>query len=71
MECHVMPGRSFPLGVTLGRGGANFSLYSRSASEAAFDSPNDIGEWRTSPAVPGRIYRAAPRSVVVLFSAVD
>ena len=30
------------------------------------DSPNDIVAWQDAPAVPGRVYRAGPRSVVVL-----
>ena len=37
-------GRSYPLGVTLARGGANFSLYSRDASEIEllfFDREDD------------------------------
>jgi glycogen operon protein len=37
----------------------------------ALDSPNDIVEWKISPPVPGKIYRAAPRSVVVLFSEIE
>ncbi|PYO11216.1 MAG: glycogen debranching enzyme GlgX [Candidatus Rokuibacteriota bacterium] len=32
------------------------------------DSPHDIVEWEQAPAVPGRTYRAEPRSVVVLFA---
>jgi isoamylase len=31
------------------------------------DSPNDIVEWEQAPLIPGRCYRAEPRSVVVLF----
>jgi isoamylase len=30
------------------------------------DSPNDIVAWQDAPAVPGKVYRAGPRSVVVL-----
>jgi hypothetical protein len=36
--------------------------------DTTFDSPNDIVEWETAPTVPGRTYRAGPRSVVVLFA---
>jgi isoamylase len=32
------------------------------------DSPSDISEWQSAPPVPGFIYRAGPRSVVVLWS---
>ncbi len=32
------------------------------------DSPRDISAWDAAPAVPGFIYRAGPRSVVVLWS---
>ena len=34
--------------------------------DTALDPPHDIVEWQTAPAVPGQIYRAGPRSVVVL-----
>jgi isoamylase len=36
--------------------------------DTTLDSPQDIVEWETAPAVPGRTYRAGPRSVVVLFA---
>jgi isoamylase len=36
--------------------------------DTTLDSPDDIVEWETAPRVPGRTYRAGPRSVVVLFS---
>jgi isoamylase len=36
--------------------------------DTTLDSPNDIVDWQTAPPVPGRTYRAGPRSVVVLFS---
>jgi glycogen operon protein len=36
--------------------------------DTTLDSPDDIVEWETAPMVPGRTYRAGPRSVVVLFS---
>jgi len=32
------------------------------------DSPHDIVDWKEAPPVPGHSYRAAPRSVVVLFA---
>ena len=32
------------------------------------DSPLDISEWEAAPAVPGFVYRAGPRSVVVIWS---
>jgi isoamylase len=38
--------------------------------DTTLDSPNDIVEWQGAPLVPGRTYRAGPRSVVVLFSPV-
>jgi glycogen operon protein len=34
--------------------------------DTSFDSPQDIVEWHTVPAVPGGSYRAGPRSVIVL-----
>jgi isoamylase len=36
--------------------------------DTTLDSPHDIVEWETAPTVPGRIFRAGPRSVVVLFA---
>jgi isoamylase len=36
--------------------------------DTALDSPHDIVPWQTAPSVPGLSYRAAPRSVVVLFA---
>ena len=36
--------------------------------DTSLDSPNDICEWQTSPPVSGLVYRAAPHSVVVLWS---
>ncbi len=36
--------------------------------DTSLDSPQDIVEWRTAPSVPGRTYRAGPRSVVVLWA---
>ena len=35
------------------------------------DSPDDIVEWGRAPSVPGRTYRAEPRSVVVLITRLD
>jgi glycogen operon protein len=36
--------------------------------DTSLDSPDDIVEWRAAPPVAARIYRAGPRSVVVLYS---
>jgi isoamylase len=36
--------------------------------DTSLDSPDDIVEWKTAPAVVGRSYRAGPRSVVALFA---
>ncbi|MEW6250310.1 MAG: glycogen debranching protein GlgX [Planctomycetota bacterium] len=36
--------------------------------DTALDSPQDIVEWQAAAPVPGRTYRAAPRSVVVLIA---
>ena len=39
--------------------------------DTTLDSPLDIVEWDTAPVVPGRTYRAGPRSVVALFSRLE
>jgi isoamylase len=36
--------------------------------DTSLDSPHDIAEWLSAPVVAGRLYRAAPRSVVALHS---
>jgi isoamylase len=36
--------------------------------DTALEPPQEIVEWQAAPPVPGRIYQAAPRSVVVLAS---
>ena len=36
--------------------------------DTALDSPEDIVPWQTAPAVPADVYRAAARSVVMLFA---
>jgi isoamylase len=36
--------------------------------DTGLDSPDDIVEWAHAPSVPGPLYRAAARSVVVLFA---
>jgi glycogen operon protein len=36
--------------------------------DTGLDSPQDIAEWQNAPPVSGRTYRAAPRSVVALYS---
>ncbi len=38
--------------------------------DTALDSPQDIVPWQTAPSIPGSLYRAEARSVVVLFSRV-
>jgi glycogen operon protein len=35
--------------------------------DTALDSPNDIVPWQTAPPIPGDMYRAADRSVVLLY----
>ena len=37
--------------------------------DTALDSPDDITPWEVAPLVPGRVYQAEARSVVVLFAA--
>jgi isoamylase len=39
--------------------------------DTALDSPNDIVEWQSSPSITGSVYRAEPRSVVVLFAGTE
>ena len=39
--------------------------------DTSLDSPHDIVQWHTASPVPGRAYRAQPRSVVVLFTRVE
>jgi isoamylase len=34
--------------------------------DTSLDSPHDIDDWQSAPEIPGRTYRAGPRSVVVL-----
>jgi glycogen operon protein len=36
--------------------------------DTSLNSPHDIVEWQTAPAVPGGTYRAGPRSVIVLWA---
>jgi glycogen operon protein len=60
MGCEVMAGRSFPLGATLMEGGANFSLFSRSASGVQllfFDRAEDARPSR-SIALDPHLHRA-------------
>jgi len=38
--------------------------------DTALDSPQDIVAWQSSPSITGSIYRAEPRSVVVLFTGI-
>ena len=39
--------------------------------DTSLESPDDIQDWPTAPAVAGRMYRAGPRSVVVLIAAAE
>jgi len=39
--------------------------------DTSLESPDDIQDWPSAPVVPGRTYRAAPRSVVVLIAAAE
>jgi len=39
--------------------------------DTALDSPNDIVEWQSSLSIAGSVYRAEPRSVVVLFAGIE
>jgi glycogen operon protein len=39
--------------------------------DTALDAPQDIVPWQTAPPVPGNVYRAGDRSVVMLFTDVD
>jgi glycogen operon protein len=39
--------------------------------DTALESPYDIIEWQSSPSIPGCVYRAEARSVVVLFAGVE
>jgi glycogen operon protein len=36
--------------------------------DTSLDSPEDMIEWRCAPRVAGSVYRAGPRSVVVLYA---
>ncbi|HEY5892876.1 MAG TPA: glycogen debranching protein GlgX [Chthoniobacterales bacterium] len=36
--------------------------------DTVLDSPDDIAPWQDAPAIPGRTYRAGPRSVVMLYT---
>jgi isoamylase len=57
-----------PLEFELPRVGASSEDSWRRWIDTTLDSPHDIVEWQTTPAVAGRTYRAGPRSVVVLFA---
>ena len=39
--------------------------------DTSLDPPQDLVEWQTAPPVPGRTYKAGPRSVVVLWASLD
>jgi glycogen operon protein len=36
--------------------------------DTSLDSPHDISQWRSATSIPGYVYRASPRSVVVLWA---
>ena len=36
--------------------------------DTSLDSPLDIVDWEAAPTIPGSVYRAGPRSMVVLFA---
>ncbi len=36
--------------------------------DTSLDSPDDVSEWLSAPAVAGSVYRTSPRSVVVLYA---
>jgi glycogen operon protein len=61
-----------PLDFELPRAGDGSEDSWRRWIDTALESPHDIVEWQTetAPPVPGRTYRAGPRSVVVLFARV-
>ncbi|MGH7969831.1 MAG: glycogen debranching enzyme, partial [Limisphaerales bacterium] len=39
--------------------------------DTSLESPHDIQDWPAAPVVTGKVYRAGPRSVVVLIAAAD
>jgi hypothetical protein len=46
--------------------------YGEHAGPRRFEqTPHDIVDWKDAPRVGGSIYRAEPRSVVVLFAPID
>ena len=57
-----------PLGVEQPRVGNDGEDVWRRVSDTTLDSPQDIVELEKAATVPGRIYRAGPRSVAVLFA---
>jgi isoamylase len=59
-----------PLDFELPQAGGSGESEWRRWIDTALDSPHDIAEWQTAPQVPGSIYRAGPRSAVVLFARV-
>lgn len=50
---------------------ANSATSWRRWMDTSLDSPEDIVEWQTAPAVTSRSYLAGPRSVVALFARTD
>jgi isoamylase len=57
-----------PLDFELPQAGGRSQEAWRRWIDTSLDSPQDIVEWQSAPPVPGRTYRAEPRSVVVLFA---
>jgi isoamylase len=57
-----------PLEFELPRAGDDDGNTWRRWIDTTLDPPLDIVEWETAPSVLGRVYRAGPRSVVVLFA---
>jgi isoamylase len=70
MVHHILNAYWEPLDFELPRAGDGSEDSWRRWIDTALESPHDIVEWESAPPVPGHIYRAGPRSVVVLFARV-
>jgi isoamylase len=64
----ILNGYWEPLDFELPRAGDRSEDSWRRWIDTGLDSPHDIVEWESAPPVPGRTYRAVPRSVVMLFA---